>query len=79
MTMTDRTRRRTLQTAREAAGALEYQASISENGGSFANATKYSNRAFAIRAIIKENEALRLQLYPLTEGPRQTLDALGAS
>ncbi len=49
MTATDLARRRHLRHLREAAGALEYQASVSENGGSTSNAHKFRDRAYAIR------------------------------
>ena len=57
--MTDLARRRVEQSAKEAAGALEYQASISENGGSQSNANKFKDRAYAIRTLIVENDRLR--------------------
>ena len=63
---TDLARRRNLQTLREAAGAYEYQASISENCGSTENANRYKDRAHAIRWALRE-------IDPLTEGPGQTL------
>ncbi len=44
---------RELQHLREAAGALEYQASVSENGGSLSNAHKFQDRAFAIRKALR--------------------------
>ena len=70
--LVDLTRRRNLRHLHEAAGAYEYQASISENGGSVSNAHKFRDRAHAIRWALRE-------LDPLTEGPRQALDAMRAA
>ncbi len=53
----DMTRRRDLRILSEAAGALEYQASISENGGSLSNAHKFKDRAGAIRRAMLRLEA----------------------
>ena len=52
----DLTRRRNLRHLREAAGAYEYQASISENGGSVSNAHAFKDRAHAIRWAMREIE-----------------------
>ncbi len=52
--MTDAARRRNLDRLREAAGAYEYQAEISENGGSILNADKFKDRAFAIRWALRQ-------------------------
>ncbi len=65
-------RRRNLRILGEAAGAYEYQASVSENGGSTANAHKFKNRAYAIRWALR-------QLDPMTEGPRQVLEAIAGA
>ena len=65
-------RRRHLRHLREAAGAYEYQASISENGGSIANADKFKDRAYAIRWALRQldptegqQEAPGLNINPL--------------
>ncbi len=52
--MTDAARRRNLNHLREAAGAYEYQAAISENGGSISNADKFKDRAYAIRWALRQ-------------------------
>ncbi len=51
----DLTRRRNLRLLGEAAGSLEYQASISENGGSVVNAHAFKDRAHAIRRAMLLN------------------------
>ncbi len=70
--LADIARRRNMRILGEAAGAYEYQASVSENGGSTANAHKFKDRAYAIRWALRE-------LDPMTEGPRQVLEALHAA
>ncbi len=71
-TRADHTRRRNLSILGEAAGAYEYQAAISENCGSTSNAHKFKDRAHAIRWAL-------IELDPMTEGPRRSLDAISSA
>ncbi len=70
--LADIARRRNLRILGDAAGAYEYRASVSENGGSTSNAHKFKDRAAAIRWAM-------LELAPLTEGPRQALEAIAGA
>ena len=68
--MADADRRRNLRILGEAAGDYEYQAAISENGGSASNASKFKDRAYAIRWAMD-------RLAAITEGPLQALASIG--
>ncbi len=75
--VTDLTRRHNLGTLRQLLARLDRDAATNRNMTCDQKRNRWgyqlSDEAGAIRALMRENDALRLNLDPMTEGPRQIL------
>ncbi len=79
---TEYARRRYVAHAESAAARLDREApgNMHANGNPRRSrfGLKQADEAFAIRWLIEENAALRLQIDPMIEGPRQILAEMAA-